>query len=437
MRAGLVALAVLLIAGAGVGGYFIGKGNKSKSKSTAFTTSTSPPVRTGAGNTVAADVQGFVYVESNIAKPNANTIIAYQYRGGGDLHPLKIAEYPTGGAGSADLTDSGVLDADQHLLVSPDNKLLFAVNQGSDTIAVFHVGGDGSLTPAPGSPYPSGGKGPASVGLSGNHVIVVNKAQDGVRDLSKVNPVYASFNLQSDGSLQPTGSSFKAPPGFSPTQAQISTDGKVVMSTEEGGPLRAFTIGTDGKLTQGPNSPQSIPNSLYPASVPPKLRWALGLGVHPTQQILFAQLATIGKMGVYRYDDSARLTFVKAVPDTGAMLNCWTLVNKGGSRVYTADAGNNTVGVFDTSDPLNPKQIQLLHLKGNGNPWDIRLDPTGKFIFLDDPRARMNVAPGQGNEIHTLLVGADGKVTEAPSSPASIPVPLNVNPIGMAVVPRA
>ena len=45
-----------------------------------------------------------------------------------------------------------------------------------------------------------------------------------------------------NGSLTPTGSRINAPEGFSPTQALISTKGNVVISTEEGGPFRAFGV---------------------------------------------------------------------------------------------------------------------------------------------------------------------------------------------------
>jgi 6-phosphogluconolactonase (cycloisomerase 2 family) len=415
-------LALLLIAGALVGGIAIGRNDK---KSTVATVSP------------AADktVLGTVYIESNISKPNGNTVLAYRYRAGGDLHPLQVAAYPTGGSGSADLTDSGVLDADQHVVYSPEKKLLFAVNQGSDTVAVFHVGPDGGLTPVAGSPFASGGKAPASVGLSGDTLVVVNKAQDGIRKLDTVAPNYTTFKLQPDGSLKPTGSTVNAPPGNSPTQALISTDGKVVMSSEEGGPLRAFVLSADGKLTQGPNSPQSPPDSIYPAGFDPKLKWALGLGVHPTQKIMYAQMATIGKMAVYRYDDQGRLTFLKVADNPGAMLPCWTLVNRAGTRVYTDNAGDNTMSVYDTSDPLNPRVIQRLKLKNNGNPWDVRFDPTERYIFMVDPRARDNVKPGEGQEVHALTVGPDGKLAET-TAPAPIPVELNVNPIGIAVAGR-
>jgi 6-phosphogluconolactonase (cycloisomerase 2 family) len=401
-------------------------------------TAATPPTTTAVVAPAAGDdgVLGTVYVESNIAKPNGNSILAYQYRDKGSLRPMKIMEYPTGGAGAADLSDSGVLDADQHLAYNEEKKLLFAVNQGSDTVAVFHVGDDGSLDPVDGSPFPSGGKAPASVGLSGDTLVVVNKAQDGARNLEKVAPNYTTFTVQDDGSLKSTRSTVEAPAGNSPTQALISTDGKVVMSSEEGGPFRAFALDSAGKLTQGPNSPLSPPDSLYPRGFDPKLKWALGLGVHPSRKIMYAQLATIGKMAVYRYDDDGKLTFLKAAPNPGAKLPCWTLVNKDGSRVYTDNAGNNTMSVYDTSDPLDPKRIQRLKLKGGGNPWDVRLEPDGRHIFMVDPRATTETKPGEGNEIHTLVVQSDGRLHEARTSPVPIPVPLNTNPVGLAVVAR-
>ena len=52
-----------------------------------------------------------------------------------------------------------------------------------------------------------------------------------------------------------------------------------------------------------------------------------------------------------------------------------------------------------------------------------------------DPRARPNVKPGGGQAVHSLVVGADGKLAET-TEPAPIPVDLNVNPIGIAVAPN-
>jgi DNA-binding beta-propeller fold protein YncE len=380
---------------------------------------------------------GVVYIESNIStrdRRNANSVLAFRYHGAGDFRPLLIGEYRTRGSGAQDLTDSGVLDADQHLWLDTPRHLLFAVNQGSDTIAVFHVHSNGFLSPVAGSPFPSGGKAPASVGVSGDTVIVANKAQDGIRNLTSVAPTYATFHIAADGSLKHFGPVIKAPPGNSPTDAMVGPNGRFVMSTEEGGPFRAFILGPHG-LKQGTNSPLEPLSSIFPASLPANQRWGLGIAASPHGNLVYVGMATVDKIAVYRYDNRGKLTFVSVTPPMpGAMLPCWTLVNRAGTRLYTANAGNNTMSVLDLSDPRHPKFMQTLHLHGDGNPWDIRFDPTGKMIFLIDPRARMNVPPGQGQGLHTLLIKRDGRLTEPSYSPIPVPVGLNVNPYGMAVL---
>jgi hypothetical protein len=189
-----------------------------------------------------------------------------EFRGGGlerdprvPLHErlaqrADVRRYPTGGSGSHDLSNSGVLDADQEVITNPQRTLLFAVNSSSDTIAVFHIRAGGGLTPVAGSPFGSNGKAPSSLGLAGSTLIVANKAQDGVRDLRSVPPNYTSFHVRSDGSLGRAMSSIRVPPGSSPLQAYVTPDHKVLITSEESGVLRAFRIGRRGTLRQGPRS---------------------------------------------------------------------------------------------------------------------------------------------------------------------------------------
>src|SRR6185312_13653620 len=114
---------------------------------------------------------GTVYIESNSKAPESNEILAFSYKDG-SLSAQHIRRFPTGGSGSHDLSNSGVLDADQEVITNPRHTLLFAVNSSSDTIAVFHIEPDGGLSPVAGSPFPSNGKAPSSVGLPGNTLIV-------------------------------------------------------------------------------------------------------------------------------------------------------------------------------------------------------------------------------------------------------------------------
>jgi hypothetical protein len=76
-------------------------------------------------------------------------------------------------------------------------------------------------------------------------------------------------------------------------------------------------------------------------------------------------------------------------------------------------------------------------LRGLGLPWNFQLDPTGRFLFIINMRAVRDIPPGRGNTLHSFRIGSDGRLTELPSSPVPIPVPLNTNPWGMAIVPRS
>ena len=113
-----------------------------------------------------------VYAESNSV--NGNSILAFRNDGSGKL--TFLSSTPAGGIGVYDGTFAlGPFDSDQNLFVNPERALLFAVNSGSNSIAVFHIHPDGGLTAVSGSPFPSGGSDPVSIGLRDDILTVVNK----------------------------------------------------------------------------------------------------------------------------------------------------------------------------------------------------------------------------------------------------------------------
>jgi hypothetical protein len=157
----------------------------------------------------------------------------------------------------------------------------------------------------------------------------------------------------------------------------------------------------------------------------------------PSERLVYAGVANLGLLVTYQYDSEGRLSFVKQQENKGSVLPCWTEMSKDHRFLYTGNAGNNTVSVFDIhTDPRNPKQIQTFKLKGGGNAWNFQVDPTGKFIFLLNMRSADFVPRGDGNNLHTLAIGPDGKLSEPPYSPLPLPVAIDTNPWGIAVVPR-
>src|SRR5215472_15086623 len=94
-----------------------------------------------------------LYVLSNDFVPGRNAVIAYIISpDDGSLSPL--GTFPTRGTGQSNFdVRLGPDDHDSEVILSADKKFLFAVNAGSNTIAVFRVHSSGRLTHVEGSPF--------------------------------------------------------------------------------------------------------------------------------------------------------------------------------------------------------------------------------------------------------------------------------------------
>ena len=183
-----------------------------------------------------AFARGWVYTESNDPKPGKNAVLALEYGPTGSTNPAHIREFRTKGTGAALIQPGmsvGTLGADQEVTLSPDGKWLFAVNQGSNTVAVFRTNkGTGALTHVKGSPFNSGGKAPIAVGFNGRYLVVANHgtvapfAPTPTADYGS--PNFVSFRVSSQGKLTKVSS---APAGRGPSQALFSPSGKNFFST--------------------------------------------------------------------------------------------------------------------------------------------------------------------------------------------------------------
>jgi hypothetical protein len=83
-----------------------------------------------------AGVTDIIWLESNSTA--GNSILAFKNDGSGN--PTFLGSTPAGGIGVFDKTFAlGPFDSDQNLIVNDDGTLLFAVNSGSNCIAVFRI----------------------------------------------------------------------------------------------------------------------------------------------------------------------------------------------------------------------------------------------------------------------------------------------------------
>ncbi len=314
-------------------------------------------------------------------------------------------------------------------------------------MAVFDIAEDGQLEPVPGSPFPSGGLNPVSLGLAGDVLYVVNKNEDPNRDMRGTRPNYAAFRVGADGALTPIASATHEleTPSRSPTQALIAR-GRYLFDADFGSfplpsrrtmwgdelsqqrpsSIRAFRIQSDGSLLAHPAL--EAPEGAFDCAkcldvdeddVPDPLMF--GLQVHPHEPLLYVGFVSAAKMGVYSFDEEGRLSFLRTVPNSGELI-CWIVVNRAGTQAYTTNNGDSTASVYDLADPREPKEIQVVKLEGDGHPYQIALDPSEQFLHVVKHRTFDETPVGEGNVLNVLRVNADGGLEEVPTSPLKLPV---------------
>ena len=351
----------------------------------------------------------------------------------------RIGSYATGGTGQLNVPKLvGPDDGDQQVQATADAKFLYAVNQGSDTVAAFRIKADGGLQLI--GTFASGGDQPDSIGIAGNTLYVANRGDAGQGHPGTTTPSVTAFNINRDGSLTAIpNSTVNFPVGSFVTQTLVSPDKRFLFveaatlaGTPGGNTVNTFRIGTDGRLTAAPGGPASA------GANAPVL---LGAAAHPRLNIVYTGFTSAGQVGVFTYDETGRTNYVGTSAGTGAA-PCWCTISADGRLLYVANTASDSVSVFSLADPLHPVQIQELALGGpRGTPggpqtivFEIALDPTGKFLFAvtqsTDP------AFPQGNQLHTLRVARDGTLSEplAPVIFSPADVPANAHPQGVEVV---
>lgn len=359
-------------------------------------------------------VTDLIWLESNSIA--GNTILTFKNTGNGN--PVFLGSTPAGGIGVFDKTFAlGPFDSDQNLIVNSDGTLLFAVNSGSNTIAVFRITQNG-LQPVEGSPFASGGSDPVSLGLRGDILAVVNKDQDPAQNANLVLPNYTTFRVSPNGQLAPVdNSTVSVAYGSSPSQALTAFQGPFLFGADFlGGLLQSFAISHDGRLRQ--NLPQALPNSAFAHKTGG--HQPLGMRTHPNLPILYVDITPISEIAVYTYDERGVPSFVRTVPDSGAA-PCWTVVNSTGTRLYVTNTGDNSIAVYDLTDPLNPVEIQHLVMDATtGAPFSTVIDQSDEFLYVSSEQSSSTVTPA-ANAFHTLKINSDGTLTE-PFSPTVLPI---------------
>ncbi len=369
--------------------------------------------------------QHTLYVNANITTGNA--ILAYDIQADGSLHALPGSPFLTGGSGFFDPSFAlGPFDVDQEMALY--NNVLYAVNDGSNTISALQIGDDGSLFPLPGQPFTSGGSTPVSLGLHGRYLVTVDSAQDPAQAGKGYRPGLIASEIKRDGGLRLLpGSAVALAADAQPSQALTSNTGPFVFAAEfpGGGHLDAFVQAPNGRLIQ-------TDTTMLPLDADGKQPLPLGLWANPRAPYLYVGFVNTNELGVYTVTAAGKLQFVNKASNSGAAL-CWIRTSSDGRFLYTVNTGDQSMSVYDLSDPASPVEIQHIVVGGTGGVEQFSLTPDEHFLYLLE-QVNSPASVQEDNRLFVLEIDAHtGMLKLLDGLTTVLPVPANTRPFGVTV----
>ena len=196
-------------------------------------------------STSSTRVIGHVYLDGNTA--GANTVAAYNRAPDGSLTPAPGSPFAVGGAGLG----KG-LGSQGSIQLADQGRYLLAVDAGSNQISVLQTNQDGSLTRVPGSPVSSGGVEPVSIAVH-DHLVYVANDGDATHSAN-----YTGFFLTGFGQLVPLPHSTVNAPGAANDLGDVLFNGngtKLVGTEVASSLIDSFRVDGLGYLHAAPGSP--------------------------------------------------------------------------------------------------------------------------------------------------------------------------------------
>lgn len=322
--------------------------------------------------------RGAVFTATNGASGNA--IIAFARAGDGSLTPA--GTFSTGGKGIGGTSDP-LASQYSLLLDGEDNKLLFAVNAGSNSVSTFRVNG-ASLTLV--GTTSSGGTLPTSLAIARHVLYVLNAGSNTVR----------GFDVDEKGGLTPNADASAALSAGASGAAAIraSRDGQVLVVTEKGSrTIDVFAIGAHGRL----GSP--VKNASVGVS-------PFGFDFAKANQVAVTEA---GSAAVSLYDVARNGTLTVQSPSVstnGQAAPCWLIATTNGRFAYTANAGSGTISGYSVDANgalalLVPSGISGSTGAGS-TPLDLDLSRGDQYLYV--------LESGAGR-IGAFAVGESGALT--------------------------
>jgi 6-phosphogluconolactonase (cycloisomerase 2 family) len=324
-----------------------------------------------------------VFVQTN--EPTGNAVVVYDRASNGQL--TRAGTYATGGNGgmAAPGTESDHLGSQGSLVYDAADRLVIAVNAGSDSVSTLSVHGDRLQLE---SVVSSGGQFPASIALDGKLVYVLNAGGTGIVQGFRI----AGDRLVSiPGSARTLGLANSDPPFFmsSPGQVGFTPDGRHLLVTTKASEntIDVFQVGSDGRLSATPVANPSATPVPFAFTFTPNARLADGE-------------AGASSVSTYVVQADGTLADPKSQPD-GQVALCW--ITRVGQYYYVSNTGSNTLSGYTIAADGQPSLVGSTGVVATTEPGpiDSTSPPGTSFLYTETG----------GGTVDEFSVNGDGTLT--------------------------
>ncbi|MEN6348993.1 MAG: beta-propeller fold lactonase family protein [Syntrophomonas sp.] len=255
-----------------------------------------------------------------------NEVVAFRRGHNGTLTLMNT--YETGGGGTGEhIVDP--LGSQGSLILSHNDRFLFAVNAGSNSISSFQVSKNGKLTLV--DVESSGGVMPNSITVFRNLLYVTNVGDPENNIASNI----TGYHVNNDGSLTHIdGSEHSLSTSNSvPACVVFSPDGRqLVVSELNTNRLSVFKVKIDGTL-MGPTINNSSGEGPF------------GLTFLSTGVLLVAE-AISNALSSYTVNDNGTLNVISTSVQNGQTATCWVVHSRLQHFAYTSNTGSGTITTY-------------------------------------------------------------------------------------------
>ena len=309
-----------------------------------------------------------VYVMEN--DPQDNEIVAYYRFRNGRL--LRIGNFSTQGLGAGDNAAADPLGSQNSLILSENNRFLYAVNAGSDDISVFSLRRFG--IPVLIQKISSNGDFPVSMAIDKNVLYVLNSGSDGA---------ISGFRMARNGRLTPIGNSTRAlglgatsfPEGdarnLAPGDISFDNLNRRLLITYAGGgaagQLLSFSLNND-------DTPADLANVI-------ESEGAVPFSIDFSQNGAAVIAEASGSLSSYNYNDQNELINVSSVIGNSQQATCWVQVSDN-NFVYTTNTVSGTISQYSVERSGELSLINATAASDIGLPIDFGLTRNQRFMYV-------------------------------------------------------